>query len=156
MIHKNCEKRITLKDICLSKWFMSNYHHIQNPISSKMTSSHPKYKSNYLSDPELISPPGEIQLKKAKTSCFKKISKDVVFSNEDFLDDEGRLPMNIYTMKPKFLFSENPNPESSSFLNYAKGNNPKINEGSMANSCFFLGVNQKKNYYEKIYIINKG
>ena len=130
MIEKSNEKRITLKEICLSKWFMKNYR--TNFRTRSEVNSNTKSNQS-LSDINVI------KVKQSKFSFFKK-NELFPFTNdsncgleEAHVNNEGITQINNYQINPKFF--DNTSFDSSSFLNYAKGM-----EYSIGNSCFLLGA----------------
>lgn len=135
MLEKKNQKRITLKGICSTKWFIKNYRMQKDSKAYNV-------KCNSLSTADINS--CTIKQPKCRKSVFKKLSQLASFcsSFEDL--SEGAIQKNVYDIQPKFLDSNNYLGSSAALTQ-----SPLLNDGALDNishsnlipSELYLGVN---------------
>lgn len=126
MLEKSSDKRISLKEICMSKWFISHYKW-QHQDQALLTFPNDKIINKSSTFSKFSEPINESNTRLLKV---KKTSKLSVFSNskitgelsmtadEENMIEEGKINMNTYNLKPKFLNCWTL--ENNSYLNSAK------------------------------------
>ena len=160
MLDKKSERRISLKQICLSKWFTSHYKWNHQGTFLGSTKDEDLNASNTFSELTPHTLNAKNKQKNSKLSRFSfninncKNSFELSLSAEDenFNLDEGKINMKNYNLNPKFF-------ECGSFMSSSYENNgcQGINECSITKniakkSNCFLEVSEINSIYIYIFL----